>query len=191
MKIKERPPMYKSSLKVLVATLLISIVSFSPQKLQAQAEPPQKSNSIVDYMKKRFGSELSCVHVPSIEEAYLNYHIIFSQKTPELESRVIDQFLKNQDNLKIYFTLEDTQKIQGFMKGLFEKTKKVDCQFLTDTQNLLLKKVKDRLQFVKATLGKSYKLDKTVSFVYDPDKREWAKTDKELEAYLKEYIHMI
>lgn len=189
MRTKERPSMYKSSLKFLIATFLISIVSFSPEMVQAQAQSSQKSNSIVDYMKKRFGSELSCVHVPSIEEAYLNYHIIFSQKTPELEKRVIDQFLKNQDNLKIYLTLEDTQKIRTFMKGLFEKTKKVDCQFLTDTQNLLLKKVKDRIQFVKATLGNSYKLDKTVSFVYDPDKREWAKTDKELETYLKEYIH--
>nr|HPI41327.1 PDZ domain-containing protein [Pseudobdellovibrionaceae bacterium] len=181
--------MFKFPIKAYLSISLFIFIHFLiPQSVSAQASPAQKS-SIVDYMKKRFGSELSCVHVPSIEEAYLNYHVNFSKKTPELEKRIVEQFLKNQDPLKIYLTFDDTQKIRELTQGLFQKTQKADCQFLTETQNLLLKKVGDRIQFVKTTLGSNYKIDKTVTFIYDPDKREWAKTDKELEKYLTEYIH--
>lgn len=183
--------MFKSHFTKILLVALLALSSsavLAPNHASAQSSSSQKS-SVMEYMKKRFGSELSCVHVPSIEQAYLNYHTTFSQKTAELEKRVVEQFLKNQDPLKIYLTSDDILKVQTFLTGIFEKTAKSDCQFLTDTQNLVIKKVRDRLQFVKTTLGNSYKLDKSVSFIYDPDKREWAKSDKELESYLKEYIH--
>lgn len=132
---------------------------------------------------------LECRFIPTIENGFLSYHIKHSSRDAELEKRVIEQYLKRQDPSKIYFTEADAQKVRGLMSKVFEKTAKKDCAFLTEIQQMVLDKVKARADFAKQFLGKDYKFDSKTEFVFDPDKKPFAKTEDELNDFLRKYIH--
>lgn len=132
---------------------------------------------------------LECRYIPTIEQGFLTYHVKSSNHDAELEKRVIEQYLKRMDPLKIYLTEGDVKKIEASMKGLWEKAKNKDCSFLSSAQELLLEKVKARAEFAKKFLGKGYKFDPKTEFVYDPDHKPFPKTDAEAEDFLKKYVH--
>lgn len=131
---------------------------------------------------------LECRYLPIIEQGFLAHHIKYSQKNSELESRVLDQYLKRIDPSKIYLTASDVDAIKKNAGSIFDKTKKRDCSFLDFAQKLVIEKVKSRAEFAKTYLGKDFKFDSTTEFVFDPEKKAWPKTDAEANDYLKKYI---
>ena len=131
---------------------------------------------------------LECRFIPIIEQGFLGYHIKYSQKSSELEGRVLDQYLKRLDPSKIYLTASDVDAIKKNAGNIFEKTKKKDCSFLDFAQKLVIEKVKARADFAKSYLGKDFKFDSTTEFVFDPEKKSWPKNDAEANDYLKKYI---
>lgn len=132
---------------------------------------------------------LECRFLPTIEQGFLTYHISQSSRTADLENRVIEQYLKRIDPSKIYLTEADATTVRTSMKKVFEKTRAKDCSFMTEIQALLLKKMQTRAEFAKTFLGKDYKFDGKTEFVFDPDKTPYMKTDAEVEAFMKKYIH--
>lgn len=133
--------------------------------------------------------QLQCQFVYTIEQMFLGNHIKFQTRNTELENRLIDQYIKRLDSSKIYFTQSDVSKIKKMMKGAFEKIKTRKCDFLKDVQKIYLEKVQARTEFAKKLLNDTYKLDEKAEFVFDPDKRDFYKTDKEAEEFVKNYIH--
>jgi len=133
--------------------------------------------------------ELQCQFVYTIEQMFLGNHIKFQSRTTELENRLIDQYIKRLDGSKIYFTQSDVAQIKKQMKGAFDKIKTRKCDFLKNVQKLYLEKVQARTDFAKKLLGETYKLDEKAEFVFDPEKRNFYKTDKEAEEFVKNYIH--
>lgn len=133
--------------------------------------------------------ELQCQFVYTIEQMFLGNHIKFQSRNTELENRLVDQYIKRLDGSKIYFTQSDVAQIKKQMKGAFEKIKTRQCDFLKNVQKLYLEKVQSRTEFAKKLLGDSYKLDEKAEFVFDPDKRDFYKTDKDAEEFVKNYIH--
>lgn len=131
---------------------------------------------------------LECRFLPTIEQGFLTYHVKQSNRDPELEKRVIEQYIKRIDPSKIYLTEADAQKVRSSMAGIFEKTKNKDCSFLLETQALLLEKVKARAEFAKKALGKDFKFDPKTEFVYDPDHKSFPKTDAEADEFLRKYL---
>ena len=131
---------------------------------------------------------LECRYLPIIEQGFLAHHIKYSQKNSELESRVLDQYLKRIDPSKIYLTASDVDAIKKNAGSIFDKTKKRDCSFLDFAQKLVVEKVKSRAEFAKTYLGKDFKFDSTTEFVFDPEKKAWPKNDAEANDYLKKYI---
>ncbi len=131
---------------------------------------------------------LECRYLPIIEQGFLAHHIKYSQKNSELESRVLDQYLKRIDPSKIYLTASDVDAIKKNAGSIFDKTKKRDCSFLDFAQKLVIEKVKSRAEFAKTYLGKDFKFDSTTEFVFDPEKKAWPKNDAEANDYLKKYI---
>ncbi len=133
--------------------------------------------------------QLQCQFVYTIEQMFLGNHIKFQSRTTEMENRLVDQYIKRLDGSKIYFTNADIEKIKKSMKGAFEKIKTRKCDFLKEVQTIYLAKVQARTDFAKNLLGPKYKLDEKAEFTFDPDKRDFYKTDKEAEEFVKNYIH--
>lgn len=171
-------------LLVLLAAALISKSTFA----QANPEMEEKKKPIgAIALQKKDG--LECRYLSMIEDGFLKYHVNYNKRDKELETRVTDQHIKKLDPSKIYFTQEDADKVSEMMKNVFEKTKKNDCDFLVESQNLLLKRVQERAEFAKKFLGKEYKFDDKTEFVYDPDQKKFPKNTDEANDYLKKYIH--
>ena len=132
---------------------------------------------------------LECRYLPMIEEGFLRNHVKYSKRDKELETQLIDQYIKRLDATKIYLTQDDVAKIKKMMAGVFDKTKANKCDFLEESQKIVLERVKDRFDFAKSFLGKSYKFDSKTEFVFDPDHKNYPKDKDEANEYLKKYIH--
>ncbi len=156
---------------------------------QKDAEKEEKKRPIgaISFAKK--DNSLECRYLTMIEDGFLRYHVKYTKRDKELETQVIDQHLKKLDPSKIYFTQEDADKVKDMMKGLFEKTKKNECEFLVEAQNLLVKRIQERAEFAKKFLGKDYKFDDKTEFVFDPDQKKYPKNADEANDFLKKYIH--
>lgn len=135
-----------------------------------------------------FNRSLDCNWVDPIQSGYLQNHLVFKEKSKELQGRVIEQYIKRQDPSKIYLLDTDVAQIKTMMKDVFENVAKKDCKFLNEIQSLLNKRVEERTEFVKKYLGKDFKFNKETEFVYDPDHKEFVKTADEAQEFLKKYI---
>lgn len=136
-------------------------------------------------------AELQCRFLNPIEQGYLAQHIKFSVADSALQERVIEQYLKRLDPTKVYFTKADAEQVKKVMSNIFEKISgaKPDCKALDDVQDLMVTRVKERAQFAKEFLGKDYKFDNKVEFIFDPDKKPYPADVKEANEFLKKYIH--
>lgn len=167
-------------------TLIFLSNSLWAQK-EKDIEDKKRPIGAISFAKKE--NSLECRYLTMIEDGFLRYHVKYTKRDKELETQVIDQHLKKLDSSKIYFTQEDADKIKDMMKGLFEKTKKNDCEFLVEAQNLLVKRIQERAEFAKKFLGKEYKFDDKTEFTFDPDQKKYPKNADEANDFLKKYIH--
>lgn len=135
-----------------------------------------------------FNKSLDCNWVDPVQSAFLSNHLVYKEKDAELQKRVTAQFIKHLDPAKIYLLESDVDGIKAKMKNVFELVAKKDCKFATESQELLVKRVTERTDYVKKALGKDFKFNKETEFVYDPDKKTFPKTDKEANEFLDKYI---
>ncbi len=173
--------------------LLLPLITFlfATEMLWAQknadVEGKKRPMGAIAFAKK--DNSLECRYLTMIEDGFLRYHVKYTKRDKELENQVIDQHLKKLDSSKIYYTQEDADKVKEMMKGLFEKTKKNDCEFLVEAQNLLVKRIQERAEFAKKFLSKDYKFDDKTEFTFDPDQKKYPKNADEANDFLKKYIH--
>ncbi len=135
-----------------------------------------------------FTRTLTCDWVPAIQDGFLQSHLSVKTKDKQLQTRVIEQYIKRQDGAKIYLLESDVQNIKTMMKDLFVSVDKKECKFIGEIQNLLVKRTEERAEFVKNLLGKDFKFNKDVEFVYDPDHKPHPKTKEEAEEFLKKFV---
>ncbi len=135
-----------------------------------------------------FNKTLDCNWVDPIQSAYLANHLTYKSEDAELQKRVVEQYIKRQDPAKIYLVQSDVDQIKSTLKNLFESLKKKDCKFIASIQDTVLKRAGERVEFVKSYLGKDFKFNKDTEFVYDPDKKDYPKTQKEAEEFLAKYV---
>ena len=133
--------------------------------------------------------DLQCKYIYSIEQGFLHQHIKYASRDKALEERVIEQHLKRLDPTKIYLLESDVADVRKKLVGILDKTKNKDCKALNEVQDVLNKRVKERAAFAKNFLGKDYKFDNKVEFVFDPEKQPWAKTEEDANKFLRNYIH--
>lgn len=149
----------------------------------------------------QFTRALDCNWVEPIQTGFVQNHLVQKQKDKELQNRVITQYIKRQDSAKIYLLESDVATIKNMMKNIFDDVAKADCKFLSETQDLVVKRIEERTNFVRAYLGPKntkkpadkttvpeFKFDKDTEFVYDPDHKEYPKTADEAHAFLQKYI---
>ncbi len=135
-----------------------------------------------------FTRTLDCNWVDPIQTGFLQNHLVFKAKDKDLQTRVIEQYIKRQDGAKIYLLESDVQSITTMMKDVFANVEKKDCKFVAEIQQLLVKRTEERALFVKSHLGKDFKFNKDIEFVYDPDHKQHPKTKEEAEDFLKKFV---
>lgn len=131
---------------------------------------------------------LDCRYLTVIEQGFLANHVKYSTRDSELQTRVVEQYLKRLDPSKIYLTQSDVDQIRKLAGNVFDKTKNKNCEFLDQIQKIVLEKFKERAEFAKSYLGKEFKFDSTTEFTFDPDKKQWPKDANEANEYLKKYV---
>lgn len=134
-------------------------------------------------------SNLSCNNVKDVQQAYLLAHILYNDLTPELENRTIERYVKTLDSTKILFTKSDVDTLKKNLKGIFTDLSKKDCKKLFAAQKMYAKRLEDRANFAKKVLSPSFKLDKKTRLILDPEKREYAASEKELQALQTKFLH--
>lgn len=132
---------------------------------------------------------LQCRFIYPIENEYMRYHVKYESMDAQLQEKIIDQYLKKQDPSKIYLLQSDVENAKKMLSKIMENVKSRDCSPLASVQALLTNRVKERAEFAKKMLDKSYKFDSKVELVFDPDKKEYPKTKEEANEFLRKYIH--
>ncbi|MCB0362462.1 MAG: PDZ domain-containing protein, partial [Bdellovibrionales bacterium] len=133
--------------------------------------------------------ELKCEHLWEIQQRYLSRHVLYqNNRAPNLERRTADQFVKRLDGSKMYFLQSDVNSIDRSMAKLFGKLRSSNCSAIEKANRLLIKKMKERVAFIKKELGPKFKFNPNVKLVLDPDKRERAKTIAELNSFQRKYL---
>ncbi|MGZ3771029.1 MAG: S41 family peptidase [Bdellovibrio sp.] len=131
---------------------------------------------------------LECRYIPIIEQLFLQNHVKYSNLDADLQTRVLNQYLKQLDSLKLFLTQADVDQIKEIAGNVFEKIENKDCSFLKQAQKILLNRVQDRAEFAKKVLGKDFKFNNATELVFDPEKKIWPKDANEANAFLKKYI---
>lgn len=135
------------------------------------------------------GMTLTCPNIDKIEQIFLNYHVSFKNPSPDLENRVIDQYVKRLDSAKIYMLDSDLVEIKRSMKGVFTNLKAGDCKSLDKVQGMYVKRVRERAEFAKKTLGnKKWKFDPKTEITINPDVRKFAKNKVEADTFQAKYL---
>ena len=156
------------------------------QKIKLAIVASALATSSLAYAQQKDG--LECRYLTVIEQGFLANHVKYSVRDSELQTRVVEQYLKRLDPSKIYLIQADIDQIKKVTNNVFDKTKNKDCAFLDQTQKIVLERVKDRLAFAKLYLGKDFKFDSATEFTFDPEKKAWPKDTAEANDYLKKYI---
>lgn len=132
--------------------------------------------------------ELSCVHIYPIKMKYLEKHASFSTLNKNLESRVIDQFIKRLDNSKLYLMEKDVQDMQKALANIFQKTREKDCEGIKKAHDRFKQRVADRAEYAKKYLGKKFKFDSSLKITLDPEQRPRAKSVAEANKFHETYM---
>lgn len=169
-------PRHKIAFVMLTASLIVGC-SFP---IQSNAQRVEAAAQTTD--------GLDCKYLDVIAQGMLHQHILYETYTPELEKRTVDQIIKHLDPFKIYLTAGDIESMKKDFTGLFEQIQKADCSSLKKAQSVYLKRMEDRLAFVKKQLGKDFKFDKKTALQLDPDKRQIPKDEAEAQEFHKKYL---
>ena len=133
-------------------------------------------------------ANLECDTLSPLMMGFLNQHLIYKKFTPQLEERTITQFIKILDPSKMYLMDPDVTQIRSSMSGLFGKLSAKKCDEIDAAQKLYETRVKESYEYAKKILNDDFKLDENTTIVIDPNKRSYAKNQKELEDLQSRYI---
>lgn len=133
---------------------------------------------------------LNCKTVPDLFRAYLTQHIHHRSLTPELHARTMEQYVKLTDPTKMLLLEEDVKTIKTHVQKLFLGIRKGDCSALDKIQALVLKRAQENEQIVKKLMAdENIKIDESIKLVLNPDKREYAKNQKEKAEMIRKSAH--
>src|SRR5687767_9481255 len=91
--------------------------------------------------------EFSCEYIYPIEQGYISNHVKSAKRDSALQARVVDQYIKRLDSMKIYLLAPDVERIKGLMSNAFKDIENKKCDFLNEIQKITVQRVKDRADF--------------------------------------------
>lgn len=135
-------------------------------------------------------ANLQCVHLPQIFEYYLRHHYSQKKLTDVVKQRTVEQFIRNLDPSKTHLLESDVEKVRKEITAVFEKLSEGKCDALSSAFTLLGERAKENEVYVGSVVNaKDFKVNESLEFVFDPKKRNYAKTKEERQAFLNNMIH--
>lgn len=106
----------------------------------------------------------------------------------KFSERVFDLYLKRMDYNKMYFLKKDIKGFEGYRHRLDEDLIKADLSFYKEVTKVFDKRLDDVEDYVNELLDKRFDFDVKESYEADPDKREYADSEKELKELWRKYL---
>ena len=133
-------------------------------------------------------NDLSCPDISIIQAEFLKHHVLHKKLTNTLKSRVVNQFIDEIDNEKIYFLKSDVQKIKKNYKRFFKDIKNNTCKELYKIYNIYSKRVNERVKFAKDYLSSNFTLNQNVTYVIDDDLKKHPQSTNQANQKMIRYI---
>lgn len=130
----------------------------------------------------------SCQQIHYIQKRFLKHHILYNRLTPTLRDRVVNQFIENLDQEKVYFLRSDINSIKRKNKRLFADLKKQKCFGLYYIYNTYSKRVKERLKFANEYLNNNFKFERNLKYILDDDLKQHPTSTANANQKMKSYI---
>lgn len=106
----------------------------------------------------------------------------------EFSHRVYDLYLKRLDYNKMYFLEKDIKGFESFRDRLDDDLLKADLSFYKEVSKVYNKRLEDAEKMVDNLLESDFDFDVKETYETDPDKRDYAKSDKELKELWRRYL---
>lgn len=139
--------------------LILIFLAVFPTALVWAAEPPP-------------ATELTCAVVSQLQNRFLEQHLVYHHLSPELEKRTVTQFLKRLDDSRQNLLESDYQTVVKSLQNIFKKIEANDCTPLTNANNIFIKRVNERMEYLRKYLNSDFKIDRTLRVETDPQKRK-------------------
>ena len=119
---------------------------------------------------------------------FLKYHILHTKLTPQLQDRVLDQFIKSLDREKIYFLKSDIVNIKRKNKRLFSNLKDQQCSGLYYIYNIYSRRVNERIEYAKKYLKGKFLFTRNLKYIVDEDLKKYSESTEEANKKMKAHI---
>lgn len=160
----------KKYLLAFVPCLLLSMPGFDQQMARAQSNPGDLQPTMSQAQVEKF-----------VTQILTTYHYRKLSLSDSLSSKVFDAYLKDIDNGHNYLLASDVLGFEKYRYNLDEQLKAGDLSAAYEIYNLLMKRIKERLQFAFTTLNQPFDYSVDETFDTARDKAPWSKTSAELD----------
>ena len=106
----------------------------------------------------------------------------------EFSERVFDLYLKRMDYNKMYFTEKDISRFEEYRHKLDDAIIKLDLSFYTEVNETFNQRFAEAEKFTEDILNKEFDFKMTEIYETDPEKRTFAKSEKELREVWRKYL---
>ncbi|MBI1938074.1 MAG: carboxy terminal-processing peptidase [Ignavibacteriales bacterium] len=116
-----------------------------------------------------------------ITQILSSYHYRKQQLNDSLSSVILDQYIKNLDNNKLYFLSSDIASFEKYRFQLDDYLKLGLLNAPFEIFNVYKKRLAERIEFVKSSLSKEYDFNTNETVVLDREDSAWPNTTEELD----------
>jgi carboxyl-terminal processing protease len=128
--------------------------------------------------------------LPRFAGLFLRAHVRFTELSPEIRERAVENFVLGLDRSRTLLTEAEAQQLRASLAGVFEDTKKGHCEKLADAQKTIRRRHEQAALFVRATLqAEGYEIDEEASLVLDPEERGYPADDAAREDLFLRLVH--
>jgi len=124
----------------------------------------------------------------SLKSFLEGYHYKKLKIDDNLSEKAFRQYLKKVDYMKQFFLQQDIVKLGRHRLQMDDQMTSGELELLYETQKLLVERVMQIDQFRKDIFKKPFSFEKNESIQIDPDKRDFAKNEKELKEYWRKIL---
>ena len=128
------------------------------------------------------------VLVQTVLRGLERYHYSPQRVDDEFSAKVFDQYLKNIDGAKRFFTQADIDKMKVHYKSIDEQALAGDFTFFDLSQDLLKASMEKTQGYYREMLAAPFNFDEAETVELDGDKRQWAASDAELRDFWRRYL---
>lgn len=160
----------KKYLLAFLPCLMLSLPGIDHQTVRAQGAPDDLQPTMSQLQVEKF-----------VTQILTTYHYRKISLSDSLSSKVFDSYLKDMDNGHNYLIADDVVGFEKFRYNLDEDLKKGDLTAAYMMYNVLINRIKERLNFTFKVLEKPFDYSIDESFDTDREKAKWAKNTAELD----------